>query len=91
MGSDRADLVAVLPNVNKAFCDAVNTIAGQTTQTPTDSGACVNAGTTNRFHGTFSSSPQTMDVNSFTSIPAGEACVQCDGPLYVYYHVLMAR
>lgn len=91
VGSDRADLVAVLPNVSKAFCDKVNQITGQTTQTPTDGGSCVNAGQGNRFKGVFSSIPQTMDVNSFTVQPAGEACVQCDGPVYEYYHVLMAR
>lgn len=78
VGSDRADLVAVLPNVTKQFCDKINQVNSQPEITPTDSGAggasAVNAGdcvymnsAAARFgpSATFYGSPNTMDAASF--------------------------
>ena len=83
VGSDRADLVAVLPNVNKAFCDKINQLDGQPTNpTPEDSGAgqasggspggCVNMGAGGRFGAAhqFYETPNTMDASTFTQDPS---------------------
>lgn len=43
VGSSRADLVAVLPNVKQQFCDKINELAGQT-GTPADTGPAAAAG-----------------------------------------------
>jgi hypothetical protein len=96
VGSDKPDLVAVLPHVTQDFCSQINKINGQTAQQPTDLNACVNAGSTLRFgSGThfLTAGVNTMDEATFTAKPAGEACVQCDagGNTYNYYHLLMAR
>lgn len=91
IGSDKADLVAVLPNVSALFCTEINRINGQTTQ-PLDSGTCVNGGVAARFApaaAPFSATPNTMD-GPFAVVPAPEACVQC-GSDYHFYHVLMSR
>lgn len=95
MGTDKAELVAVLPNVTEAFCTAINAQAGQTTVQPTDDGSCVNAGPSSRFSplNNFAASPNTMNEATFTLMPAPEACVQCNAgsTTFNYYHVLMAR
>lgn len=96
VGSDRSDLVAVLPHVSEAFCAQINTITNQTAQQPTDTGECVNGGAARAFYpGTkfINSGQNTMDEATFTSKPAPEACVQCDsgGTTYNYYRLLMAR
>ncbi|MDB5491954.1 MAG: hypothetical protein JWO78_1803 [Micavibrio sp.] len=103
VGSEKPDLVAVLPNVTKDFCAQVNRINGQfrdappaATAEPIDDGTCVNGGSTLRFGSAVhfpSSSINTMDESSFTAKPAGEACVQCSSgaTTYNYYHVLMSR
>lgn len=105
MGSDRADLVAVLPNVSEAFCNRINTLANQTTQ-PEDTGSgaasganpgeCIHLGSNGRFGNgnTFYAAPNTTDITTFVTKPAGQACVQCVGATgapYHFYHVLMAR
>lgn len=82
VGSDRADLVAVLPNVTRQFCDRINKLNGQPLITPTDSGAGTSTANSAgdcifmdsaaaRFGGsaTFYSSPNTMDDASFTQDP----------------------
>lgn len=99
VGSDKPDLVAVLPNVTKDFCDQVNKTNGQyrsvppaSAEEPVDDGSCVNAGPSLRFGSAshFAASANTMDESTFNVKPAGEACVQC-GTDYHFYHVLMAR
>jgi len=99
VGSDRADLIAVLPNVRKQFCDEINTLNQQTLD-PADTAACLSAGTADIFNDTtqFSSSPNTLDGATFTQDPntsaprtALQACVVCDSGEYHFYHVLMVR
>ena len=97
VGSDSAELIAVLPNVTAEFCSKINAQVGYTAQ-PTDTGAgatnCVNGGATLRFDaGTqFSGVPNTVNAATFSVKPSVEGCVSCvaDGA-YHYYRVLMAR
>ena len=103
IGSDKPDLVAVLPNVTKEFCKQVNVINGQyrtvppaTDEEPIDDGSCVNGGQSLRFGSAVhfvTSGFNTMDETTFTAKPAGEACVKCSAgsTSYNYYHVLMGR
>lgn len=103
IGSDKPDLVAVLPNVTEDFCKQINDAVGQTRPVPpapiaepVDDGGCVNAGAALRFSSAVhfpTSGINTMDESTFTAKPAGEACVQCSAgaTTYNYYHVLMAR
>ena len=100
VGTDAADLIAVLPDVTKQFCDEVNRLNGQTDQTPQDSGAsCIYSGATGRF-GTvggsseYAAAPNDLladDAATFTKIPAMQACVKCNDDTYHFYHVLFAR
>ena len=102
-GSNRADLVAVLPNVTQQFCALINRNNGQTNTQPLDTGAgvasggnpgeCVNIGALGRFDDSqqFYSTVNTFDIASFTQVPALQACVQCSGGAYHFYHVLLAR
>ncbi|OIN85634.1 MAG: hypothetical protein AUJ12_08805 [Alphaproteobacteria bacterium CG1_02_46_17] len=98
VGSDKAELIAVLPNVTPEFCQAMNTLLGfdsgsQPTDDPNGSPPCVMGGSTDRFDGTFDdASPNPLDDTSFSKLPAYQACVVCrsDGS-YNYYYVLMAR
>lgn len=95
VGSDRADLIAVLPNLTVAACDEINKINKQTA-TPSDSGACFYTGATGRFAGDYEdTSPNEVDANitdttNFSTIPAPQACVLC-GTNRHFYHVLLAR
>lgn len=101
-GSDKADLIAVIPNVTKQFCDKINQLNGLTGQ-PVDDGTvagnCLNQGAASRFgsgtspnYVTFSASPNTLDATTFSKKPALQACVQCAlGGGYHFYHVLVAR
>ena len=92
-GTDKADLIAVLPDVSKAFCDQINDINGQVSAQPTDPAGCVNGGAADRFQGaaSFSAVPNTMDTTTFAILPAMEACVQCADGKYHYYHALVVR
>lgn len=79
-GFERADLIAVLPNVTQAFCDRINELNGQT-GTPGDTGAgaasgldpgaCLNGGAVARFDGSqqFYDTPNTVDETTFTQDP----------------------
>ncbi len=79
VASNRADLVIVLPNVTKQFCDKVNQMSGQ--DEPEDTGGslasggaagnCVSMGAAGRFRDTqqFYATPNTMDESSFTQDP----------------------
>lgn len=103
VGSERADLIAVLPNVTQAFCEKINALNDLTGQ-PADTGAataagsspgdCLFLGALGRFDDgrQFYDPPNTTDEGSFSHKPAPEGCVQCatDGARH-YYHVIMAR
>ncbi|MCC7305243.1 MAG: hypothetical protein IT558_03175 [Alphaproteobacteria bacterium] len=79
VGSDRADLIAVLPRVTQQFCDRVNQLNGQSV--PEDTGAsaaagpspgnCLFQGAVGRFNDTqqFYGTPNTTDAASFTQDP----------------------
>lgn len=93
VGSDRSELVAVLPNITQAFCDEINKSVGYAAQ-PEDTGTCINGGATARFDtGTqFFSSPNTTDETTFSVKPSLRGCIECtsDNSLH-YFHVLLAR
>ncbi len=93
VGSDAADLIAVLPNVTSDFCDKANAAIGYTSR-PEDTSTCINTGASVRFDNgmQFDSSPNTTDEASFSVLPATRGCIECttDGSLH-YFHVLMAR
>ena len=106
VGSDAAELTAVLPNVTQQFCDKMNSINGQS-GTPSDNNSdagptCVHSGAASRFDNgqQFYSGvnvnnvlPATFEQDPVTSAAriALQACVTCqDGTRHVY-HVLMAR
>lgn len=86
------DLMLVLPNVTESFCRAYNTRAGYDTAAaiPTDTAACV-SNTATRFAGTFASGGGVNPMGVGFRTPAVAACVQCDGPSYHAYYVLMER
>ena len=76
MGTGRAELVAVLPNVTPAFCAKINELNGQpvapsdtgaSTASASDPGDCVALGAAGRFNDSvqFYASPNTMDETSF--------------------------
>lgn len=98
VGTDKADLIAVLPDVTLQFCTALNKVVGQTTQIPTDTGTCLNTGASGRFgmvggSSEYDTTPNDLmtDVATFTKTPAMQACVQCDDNSYHFYYVLKAR
>ena len=80
IGTGRADLMAVLPNVTQAFCDKINALNGQS-GTPADTGGsaasgsdpgnCVNIGALGRFDDAqqFYTSVNSMDETSFEQDP----------------------
>ncbi len=92
-GSNAAELIAVLPNINQRFCEKVNTIIGYTGQ-PEDSATCIHTGSSERFDDTtqFDTSPNTTDDSTFSMTPPLRGCIECtsDGS-YHYFQVLMVR
>ena len=80
VGSNRADLIAVLPNVTAQFCTKINTLNGQT-GTPTDTGAgaaaggnpgdCLHIGALGRFDAgqQFYTTINTVDETTFEQDP----------------------
>jgi hypothetical protein len=94
VGSERADLVAVLPDVTPEFCAAINRTNNYDGQ-PLDDGTCVDSGMSHNFDDdeqfTDDGSQNTMDTGSFSSFPAAEGCVKCDDGKLYYFHVLMKR
>lgn len=80
MGTGRAELIAVLPNVTQAFCDRINQINGQT-GTPADTGAsaasgadpgsCLHIGALGRFDDAqqFYTTVNTVDDTTFEDAP----------------------
>ena len=99
VGSDRAELIAVLPNVTEAFCKGINSQLGfDPTIQPKDevNGStpdCVKGTGSERFQGSFNdASPNLLDEASFSKLPALQACVYCESDsTYNYYYVLLAR
>lgn len=99
VGSDRAELTAVLPNVTQGFCAAVNAQLGFTVGTqPTDNATgstpdCVMGASAQRFTGSFSdTSPNVMDATTYSHLPAMSACVYCaSNSTYNFYTVLLTR
>lgn len=92
VGSDRADLIAVLPNVTLEFCEKINQLNGQTDTQPLDGGGNIHD-TANRFvtgSEYNDASPNTLTSASFTKFPPLQACVQ-SGTDYHFYHVLYPR
>ncbi len=98
-GTDRAELLAVLPNVTAGFCETINRMNGYSA-TPTDgaggagTATCLYSGAAARFDaGTqFSATPNTTDEGTFSVKPAKEGCVRCTGDdSRHFFHVLMAR
>lgn len=105
VGSDKADLILVLPNVTQQFCTAFNK-ANNLTTIPDDTGSTANSCVfANSTAARFSDSQQyyttvnTMDDSTFpqnpatsSAYPANQACVKCqlDGNYHVY-HVLIQR
>lgn len=97
VGSDRADLIAVLPDVTLAFCERINKMNGYdpATQPADPTGDCIHSGASTRFSSaalfTASGSANVVDEASFTVKPALQGCVECAGPAYHFYHVILAR
>ncbi|MCK5373714.1 MAG: hypothetical protein KAJ40_00370 [Alphaproteobacteria bacterium] len=93
VGSDEAELVAVLPNVTEEFCAIINESLGYDGQ-PEDSGTCINAANSKRFSDStqFDSSPDTTNETSFSTTPAKQGCVKCTNDnSYHFFYVLMSR
>lgn len=97
VGSDRADLIAVLPDVTVDFCERINKMNGYDAGTqPNDpTGDCIHSGSAYRFSSaslfTASGSANQVDEATFTVKPSQQGCVQCPGPAYHFFHVLLAR
>lgn len=98
MGSDKAELIAVLPDVKEELCTQINKQVGQVvTAVPADLSTgttpdCVMGANSDRFVGVFKDvSPNVLDDTTFDPLPAAQACVQCSDSTYNYYYVLMSR
>ncbi len=106
VGTPRADLVAVLPNVTKAFCDHINEINGHDIEStyPADTGTsaagggspgeCLYGDNVARFDGgqLFYDTPNTTDEDTFSIKPAMQGCIHCElNDSYHFYHVLLTR
>ncbi len=99
VGSDKAELIAVLPNVTEGFCSVINGKLGFTKGTqPTDHASgttpdCVMGASAQRFTGSFSDvSPNVLDETTFSRLPSLQGCVRCrSDSAYHYYYVLLAR
>lgn len=96
VGTSKADLIAVLPNVTEQFCDKINVTNGYSGQ-PSDTGAgqdnCLFSSPAMRFDdGTqYSLAPNTTDEASFSVKPAMQGCVSCTAGGYHFFHVLHVR
>ena len=100
IGSERAELIAVLPNVTEAFCRTIDRQLGfdLTTSLPTDGSNgstpdCVMGGSSDRFDGSFNdTSPNLLDESTFSRLPVLQGCVHCaSGDTYNYFYVLLSR
>jgi len=96
-GSQKAELIAVLPNVTQAFCSQINRTVGQSsinlasTSDPAANGCVYQPGS--EFQGTFTAggAVNLLDNAVVTKFPAKEACVKCSTGQFHYYKVLMTR
>ncbi|MBL4588911.1 MAG: hypothetical protein JKY11_02380 [Alphaproteobacteria bacterium] len=79
VGSENADLIAVLPNVTKDFCDVFNRRIGLdiTTTYPDDPATCFKGFAADRYNGTYNATPNTLDTSTFSLMPTLRACVIC--------------
>ncbi len=96
VGTNRADLIAVLPDVTLAFCQKINEQNGYPAGAtpPSDGGTCLAEGQTGWFDsGTLFADPASNDLTgaTFAVMPALQACVQCVDDKYYFYHVLLKR
>lgn len=100
VGSERAELIAVLPNVTEGFCRTIDKQLGLdlSTSLPTDasngsSPDCVMGSSSDRFDGTFNDvSPNLFDEATFSRLPVLQGCVECaSGSTYHYFYVLLSR
>ena len=99
IGSNKAELIAVLPNVTQGFCTVINDQLGFTKGSqPTDSATgttpdCIMGSSSQRFTGSFSdTSPNILDSTSFSRLPSLQGCAYCaSSSTYNYYYVLLAR
>ncbi len=96
VGSDKAELIAVLPNVTLDFCMMMNRqlklgdvppVDDSTATTP-DCVASTSSG--HKFAGTYMDPPNELDPDTFARVPTAQACVSC-GTDYHYYYVLLSR
>lgn len=101
VGSNAADLIAVLPNLNAQACAVINKQLNQTGTMLDDGGSALSAGcvygaAAMRFasNGKYSAPAQnTMneDPTSFSIKPATSGCVSCADGSRHYFRVLLAR
>lgn len=92
-GSDRAELIMVLPNVSEIFCDFINEEIGYTSR-PQDSSSCLYEGSAGRFDGgtLFNNTPNTTNEASFSQKPGLKACIECTSDSSLHYvEVLLTR
>ena len=95
-GSQKAELVAVLPKVTESFCNQINRNVKQTIDLtlvtdPSGNGCVYTAG--EEFAGTFraGAAVNLLDDTKLSSLPAKEACVRCNDGTFHYYRVLQTR
>lgn len=100
VGSDKPELVAVLPNITESACTTINQQAGYT-GTPTDGGGasgtagCIHSDPAARFSATTqfpALAANTTDEGTFSLKPAMQGCITCsaDGSRH-YFRVLLGR
>ena len=96
VGSDKPELLAVLPNLTAEMCAKINADDGYAAATPlTDDGVCLNTGAAARFGASVQygdGSPNTVVAASFPPTqPALDGCITCADGTRHYFHVLHAR
>lgn len=96
VGTSKADLIAVLPNLTQQMCEKINEINDQTASPAEDASGSINEGASQRFGSggtpvTFDdTTPNTLNTTTFSKQPALQACVNAAGT-YHFYHVIMPR
>lgn len=96
VGSDKPELIAVLPKITQALCARINQMDGfPTSPQPAMAGTCINAGGAARFGNSIQysdSGPVNANASTFpSSKPMLDGCVSCSDGSFNYYHVLHAR
>lgn len=96
VGSDKAELIAVLPNVSPEFCTMINRQLklGDTPPVDNSSGTtpdCVaSMSPGHKFSGTYMFPANELDPATFVRLPVSQGCVSC-GADYHYFYVLLSR